>query len=65
MSDVELVQVVVSVDGALCRVVIPQECKPVLLRLMQGLCEGGTLEVVRLPDSVGLIPLRDVIKSES
>jgi len=65
MSDVELVQVVVSVDGALCQVVIPSEYKPALLRLMQGFCEGGALKVVRLPDTVGLIPLHDVIKSES
>lgn len=65
MSNVELVQVVVSVDGALCQVVIPSEYKPTLLRLMQGFCEGGALKVVRLPDTVGLIPLCDVIKSES
>ena len=65
MSNVELVQVVVSVDGALCQVVIPPECKPLLLQLMQGFQNDRTLKVVRLPDTVGLIPLHDVIKSES
>lgn len=65
MSDVELVQVVVSVDGALCQVVIPSEYKPALLRMMQGFCEGGSLRVVRLPDSFGLIPLHDVLTPKS
>ncbi len=64
MSNVELIQVVVSVDGALCQVVIPQEYKSVLLRLMQGFCEGGALKVVRLPATVGLLPLHDVIKPD-
>lgn len=65
MSNVELVQVIVSVDGALCQVVIPPEYKPTLLRLMQGFDDRGALKVVRLPDTVGLMPLHDVIKSES
>ncbi len=61
MSDVELVQVVVSVDGALCQVVIPSECKSLLVRLMQGFEDDRTLKVVRLPATVGLIPISDVI----
>lgn len=65
MSKVELVQVVVSVDGALCQVVIPAEYKPALLHLMQGFCEGGALKVVPLPDTVGLIALKDVIEQKS
>lgn len=65
MSNLELVQVVVSVDGALCQAVIPTEYKPILLRLMQGFCEGGALKVVRLPDTVGLVPLHEIIDSKS
>jgi hypothetical protein len=49
MSDVELVQVVVSVDGALC----------------PGFQNARTLKVVRLPVTVGLMPLHDLIQSES
>lgn len=61
VSDIKLVQVIVSVDGALCQVVIPQECKPVLLSLMQGLSTGGALKVVRLPSNVVQIPLSDAV----
>ena len=49
MSDAELVRVVVSIDSALCR----------------GFQNARTLKVVRLPVTVGLMPLHDLIKSES
>lgn len=65
MSDVQLIQVIVSVDGALCQVVLPDEYKPAMLHLMQGFCEGGALKVVRLPADVVKIPLSEAINAKA
>jgi hypothetical protein len=62
VSKVELVQVVVDVDGALCQVIIPPECKDMVLRLVQSVSEGGQLKVVKLPAAMQKISLADALK---
>lgn len=61
MSDqkVELVQVVVRVNGELCQVLIPKDYGDLVVRMLQGVCDGA-LRVVRLPSDMQTISLSDI-----
>jgi hypothetical protein len=65
VSNVELVQIVVSVDGALCQLTIPPECKHMVLHLIQGMSENKQLNVIKLPSSMQKVSLADVLKAEA
>lgn len=57
-QSVELVQIVVSVDGELCQVLIPEDYKMLVVRMLQGVGDGK-LNVVRLPASFHKVKLSD------
>lgn len=61
MSDqkVELVQVVVRVNGELCQVLIPKDYGDLVVRMLQGVCDGA-LKVVRLPADMKTVNLSEV-----
>lgn len=65
MSNVELVQIVIRVDGQLCQVVIPAGRETYLLHMMSGCFDNGKLDAVRLPESFKTINLADELKKEA
>lgn len=56
---VELVQIVVSVDGELCQVIIPEDYKMLVVRMLQGVGDGA-LNVARLPPNFQKVKLSDL-----
>ncbi len=65
MSSVELVQIVIRVDGKLCQVVIPAGRETYLLHMMSGVFDNGKLNAVRLPESFTTINLAEELSKES
>lgn len=61
MSDqkVELVQIVVRVNGELCQVLIPKDYGDLVVRMLQGVCDGA-LKVVRLPVGMKTVSLSEI-----
>lgn len=65
MSSVELVQIVIRVDGQLCQVVIPAGRETYLLHMMSGVFDNGKLDAVRLPESFRTVNLADELSKEA
>lgn len=60
MSNVELVQIIVSVDGKLCQVLVPEERKTYLLHMMSAVFDDGKLVAAPLPEGFHKISLAEV-----
>lgn len=47
--DIELVQIVLKIDGALCQVLIPDDAKGLLVRMLPGFFPDKSITVRKLP----------------
>lgn len=57
--NINIVQIIIEVDGQLCAVKIPEHMESVLLQFMKG--EDGKIAAVKLSDQWKKVALKDVI----
>lgn len=61
-EEVKVVQNVLTVDGILCQIRLPQDegAEALLLHLIQSAFPGAVLPLVALPDDCRLVPLKQL-----
>ena len=54
---IELVQIILSIDGQLCKVIVPPDRDQMVIGLLQAVFDDNVIEVAKLPDDIQLHPL--------
>lgn len=54
---VELVQVILSIDGQLSKVIVPPDRDQMVIGLLQAVFDDNVIQVAKLPDDIQLHPL--------
>lgn len=58
--DIELVQIVLKVDGDLCQVLIPDDAKSLLVGMLPGLFPDKKIAARKLPPDFKMVKLADL-----
>lgn len=59
MTTINIVQIIIEVDGQLCAVKIPKDMEPILLHFLK--CGDGKIAAVKLSDQWKKVALKDAI----
>lgn len=58
--DIELVQIVLKIDGALCQVLIPDDTQSLLVGMLPGFFSDGRIAARKLPPDFKMVKLSEI-----